>query len=253
MTGWKVPLPPDTTPMLGRYCRLEPLDVAMHMAPMHDALLDDKEGSMWTYTGIYELRGEMTSPPSLAQVQRWLTAAVEHSKCFVIIAPSISDQPLGTVAFESIQPEMGSVAIGFVAHAPALRGTAAATEAHWLMLRRAFETGYRRVEWSCDALNTASRQAAVRLGYKFEGVLRYTRQKPASVELPLSGNAYFSILDFEWPALSAALEQWLRPANFDSAGRQHLRLSDLTAAARQKHQQQQQQQQQQQPQQQPKL
>ena len=228
MSGWRAPLPPDAaSPMHGRHCRLEPLDVAVHTAPMHDALQADSDGSMWTYTGIYELRGEMTQPASMAQVHRWLTAAAEHSTCFVIIAPSISQRPVGTVAFESIQPRMG-----------ALQGTTAATEAHWLMLRRAFESGYRRVEWSCDELNSASRRAAARLGYQFEGVLRYTRQKPASIELPLSGTAYFSILEFEWPAVSTALQQWLSCTNFDGAGRQRNRLSDLMLAAAARQQQQ---------------
>ena len=232
MSGWRAPAAPAATSMRGLHCTLEPLDVAAHAAPLYEALQADTDGSIWTYTGIMELRGELRAPPTLAQVRRWLTVASEDSTCFVIITPTLSQQPLGTVAFESIDPRMGQLAVGFVAHAPALRGSAAATEAHWLMLRRAFEGGYRRVEWSCDQLNHSSRRAAARLGYAFEGVLRYTRQKPASVELPLSGNAYFSILDYEWPDVSAALEAWLVSSNFDKDGQQLTRLSTLTAAVR---------------------
>jgi hypothetical protein len=42
--------------------------------------------------------------------------------------------------------------------------------------------------------------------------------------------AWYSIIDEEWPALKAAYLRWLDPTNFDEEGRQHVRLSDLTAA-----------------------
>jgi RimJ/RimL family protein N-acetyltransferase len=38
----------------------------------------------------------------------------------------------------------------------------------YLMMRRAFELGYRRYEWKCDALNAPSRRAAQRLGFSYE-------------------------------------------------------------------------------------
>jgi hypothetical protein len=42
--------------------------------------------------------------------------------------------------------------------------------------------------------------------------------------------AWFSITDSEWPALKAAFEHWLDPANFNGEGRQRERLSALTKA-----------------------
>ena len=42
----------------------------------------------------------------------------------------------------------------------------AATEAMYLMMKQAFELGYRRYEWKCDALNAGSRAAAERLGLR---------------------------------------------------------------------------------------
>ena len=42
--------------------------------------------------------------------------------------------------------------------------------------------------------------------------------------------AWYSIIDSEWPALSAAFGAWLAPDNFDSSGVQRTSLSDLTAA-----------------------
>jgi hypothetical protein len=91
------------------------------------------------------------------------------------------------------------------------------------MMRRAFdELGYRRYEWKCDALNAASRRAAERLGFGFEGVFRQAtickgRNRDTS---------WYAIIDTQWPALKKAFERWLVPSNFDSQGRQRLRLSE---------------------------
>lgn len=79
---------------------------------------------------------------------------------------------MGTIQHQGFRPEDGTAAIGFVVHSPALQGTTAATEAHWLALSRLFDTGYRSVHWGSDAHNEASRRFAIRLGFKPEGVLR---------------------------------------------------------------------------------
>jgi hypothetical protein len=95
----------------------------------------------------------------------------------------------------------------------------------FLMMRRAFELGYRRYEWKCDALNAPSRAAAQRLGLSYEGVFRQaTVYKGRSRD-----TAWYAAIDSEWPALRAAFERWLEPANFDAQGRQRARLSELTA------------------------
>jgi RimJ/RimL family protein N-acetyltransferase len=105
-----------------------------------------------------------------------------------------------------------------VVHSPALQGTTAGTEAHWLALRELFARGYRRVGWACDSNNLASRKFAVRLGFVAEGVLRQDRayvrraSHPDSAE-PISGQAHHSILDFEWPAVDRAVRAWLAEDN----------------------------------------
>eukprot|EP01052_Picozoa_sp_SAG31_P022644 SAG31_NODE_1810_length_7224_cov_1.969965_1_plen_392_part_00 len=235
MAGWSPPAPlspASAVVMKGRHCRLEPLDVVAHCAPMHKALSADTTGALWTYTGIFELRGELTRAPSMDEVRRWLEVAVESSVCYAIVAAtsagSGTSAAIGTIAFEDVIPEKGQASTGFVMHTRALQGTIAATEAHFLALDHAFGVGYRRIEWSCDALNEGSRRAAARLGYHFEGVLRFNRQKDDGINKPLSGTAYFSILDYEWPAVRAAIATWLAPDNFDERGMQRRRLSDLT-------------------------
>jgi hypothetical protein len=94
-----------------------------------------------------------------------------------------------------------------------------------LMMQRAFELGYRRYEWKCDALNAPSRAAAQRLGLSFEGVFRQ-----ASVYKGRNRDtAWYAAINEDWPALQAAFLRWLDPTNFDANGRQRARLSDLTA------------------------
>jgi RimJ/RimL family protein N-acetyltransferase len=107
---------------------------------------------------------------------------------------------------------------------PHLQRSPAATEAMFLMMRWASESGYRRYEWKCDALNAASRAAAQRLGLSFEGVFRqaavYTGRN--------RDTAWYAAIDAEWPALREAFLAWLDPSNFDGDGQQHTRLSDRT-------------------------
>jgi hypothetical protein len=104
----------------------------------------------------------------------------------------------------------------------------AATEAMFLMMQQAFTLGYRRYEWKCDSLNAPSRAAAERLGFTFEGVFRNA--------LVYKGRnrdtAWYSIVESEWLWLREVFQQWLADTNFDGAGRQRTRLSDLVNSAR---------------------
>jgi hypothetical protein len=94
----------------------------------------------------------------------------------------------------------------------------------YLMMKWVFEAGYRRYEWKCDALNAPSRRAALRLGLSYEGVFRQaTTYKGRNRD-----TAWYAAIDAEWPALKAAFETWLDPANFDAQGRQRQSLSALT-------------------------
>ena len=99
----------------------------------------------------------------------------------------------------------------------------------FLMMRRAFaELGYRRYEWKCDALNAASRAAALRLGFRYEGLFRQaTVYKGRNRD-----TAWFSIIDSEWPALQRAYAAWLAPGNFDDAGRQRIGLASIITQSR---------------------
>ncbi len=96
------------------------------------------------------------------------------------------------------------------------------------MMRRAFdELGYRRYEWKCDSLNAPSCAAAERLGFVYEGMFR----QAVVVKGRNRDNAWFAIVDGDWPAVRSAFEKWLDPSNFDGAGEQRRRLGNFMGAA----------------------
>ena len=97
-----------------------------------------------------------------------------------------------------------------------------------MMMSWAFEAGYRRFEWKCDARNIPSRRAAQRLGLSYEGVFRQDN----IVKGKNRDTAWFAAIDAEYPALKEAFIAWLLPQNFDATGRQIERLSDLTGLVR---------------------
>ena len=214
---------PPRTPMDGRWCRVEPLDPARHGAELFAAYAEDREGRNWTYMGYGPFA-------SLAEFEEWMTAScLGDDPLFHAVVEGASGRALGLASYLRAQPETGTIEVGHINYAPPLQRTAAATEAMFLMMARVFEElGYRRYEWKCDALNEASRRAAKRLGFVFEGVFR----QATLVKGRNRDTAWYAILDRDWPALKAAYQTWLDPANFDAAGRQKTRLSELVAGTR---------------------
>ncbi|MGC1910050.1 MAG: GNAT family protein, partial [Candidatus Dormiibacterota bacterium] len=130
----------------------------------------------------------------------------------------------GWASLMRIEPQHRCVEVGYILYTPALQRTRGATEAMYLLARYVFEElGYRRYEWKCDSLNAPSWRAALRLGFTYEGVFR----QHMIIKGRNRDTAWFSILDSEWAARKARLEEWLEPSNFDTQGQQKLALSDL--------------------------
>ena len=123
---------------------------------------------------------------------------------------------VGVAAYLRIAPETGSIEVGHINFSPLLQRSPAATEAMYLMMRQAFELGYRRYEWKCDSLNAPSRAAAQRLGLSYEGIFR----QAVVYKDRNRDSAWYAAIDKEWPALKAAFDQWLAAENFDDAGQQ---------------------------------
>ena len=157
---------PGRTPIDGRFCRIEPLDPARHAAPLFEANAADAEGGMWTYMAY----GPFASAGRLRRLGRGRRRA--EDPLFHAIVDRAPGQAVGVAAYLRIEPAVGVIEVGHIAYSPLLQRTAAATEAMYLLMRRAFdELGYRRYEWKCDALNAPSRAAADAAGLPLRGHL----------------------------------------------------------------------------------
>lgn len=222
LPGWSARSFPPSTPLVGRGCRLEPLAIE-HARELHEADRSTADDAAWTYIAEEPIR-------DLADYESWVVKSIARSDLrFFAIVDAERGAATGRAAFMRIDPVNGTIEIGHIKFSPALQRTVAATEAMFLMMRRAFdELGYRRLEWKCDSLNAPSRAAAERLGFRFEGIFR----QAVVVKGRNRDTAWYSIIDKEWPPLREAFEAWLAPRNFTADGRQVRRLGELIAAYR---------------------
>jgi RimJ/RimL family protein N-acetyltransferase len=221
VAGWVAPSVPPRSPIAGRYCRVEPIDERF-AGDLYAAASQDADGRTWTYLPYGPFSTE-------SSYRDWLMAACfGDDPLFLVIVDAADGKAVGLASYLNIKPVQGSIEVGHVYFSPVLQRTRLATEAMYLMMRRAFELGYRRYEWKCDALNAASRAAAERLGLSYEGIFRQaTVYKGRNRD-----TAWYAAVDGDWPALAAAFEAWLDPENFDAAGRQRVSLRTLTGPIR---------------------
>ncbi len=212
---------PQRTTLMGQLCRLEPLDAERHAAALHAAYADAADGRDWTYMAS-EPFGDAAAYRRHAQAM----AASDDPLHFAVV-DTASGRAVGTLALMRIDAANGVVEVGHVMFSPHLQRTPVSTEAQYLLMRHVFDDlGYRRYEWKCDSLNAPSRRAALRLGFTFEGVFRQAIVTKGRNR----DTAWFSVIDGDWPALRAAFEAWLAPANFDAGGHQRQGLAALRAA-----------------------
>jgi RimJ/RimL family protein N-acetyltransferase len=218
-----VPVTNDQTPivprgaLIGTYARLEPLDVDKHASDLFTAYVGADH--LWTY---------MPHGPFLAQSEfgAWVESKQgEKDPYFYAIVDQSSGKALGVASYLRIDPGARSIEVGWITYSPLLQRSRIATEAMFLMMRNAFDLGYRRYEWKCNALNTTSMRSAQRLGMTYEGTFR----QATVVKGRNRDTAWFAILDAEWPSMQRAFERWLDPANFDATGNQLVSLDFLRA------------------------
>lgn len=221
--GWSPRQKPPRTPMAGRYCRVEPLDVGRHGAQLHAANAESPDTRNWTYLGADGFA-------DAGAYQGWLGGvAAGDDPLFHAIVDLTTSHAVGVAAYLRIDPDNGVIEVGHINYSHRLQQTRAATEAMFLMMQRVFDQlAYRRYEWKCDCLNEPSRRAAARLGFRFEGIFRQAIVYKGRNR----DTAWFSIIDSEWPALRTAYERWLADDNFDQHGRQRRSLADVMTGAR---------------------
>ena len=141
--------------------------------------------------------------------------ASSHDPMAWAVRPVATGAASGWLTLMDILPRHAAIELGNIWFAPVMQRTRAATEAMFLLMRVAMDDlGYRRLLWKCNALNAPSRQAADRLGFTFEGVLR----AHYVIKGRRRDSAYYSILGDEWPRIRDALLAWLSSDNFDPAG-----------------------------------
>lgn len=207
-------LPRET--LIGQYCRLVPLDADSHAADLFDAYAQAPDDRDWTWLAS-------SRPTSVEAAACWVQGKVTDASLVpYAVIEQRSGRAVGLVCFMAIEREHGSVEIGHVTWSPRMKNTVLGTESIWLLLRQAFALGYRRVEWKCDSLNTASRRAAERLGFIFEGrfrqkIVRKGRNRDSD---------WLSMIDSEWPQCDAVLQRWLAADNFDENGRQRQSMAE---------------------------
>ena len=214
------PVLPDAGRVLsGSLCRLEALSAEAHAVDLFESFSLDLSDSLWTYLpqGPFQSVDEFSTWVQRVQGQQ--------DPVFYAIIDARTNKAVGISSHLRVDPKASSIEIGWLTFSPLMQRKPIATEAMYLMMKNAFDLGYRRLEWKCNVLNAPSISAAARLGLSFEGVFR----QATIVKGHSRDTAWFSILDSEWPQVRSAIETWLASDNFDEEGNQKLRLSDLTS------------------------
>lgn len=194
----------------GREITLEPLDPATHGAALYEASHgSDKALEIWTYLPWGPWPSEKEFLAHLAG------NAASFDYIWYAFRNRNDGQIKGMACYLDVQPTQGVIEIGGIWFAPDMQRTRAATEALFLMLDYAMtDLSYRRMQWRCNALNQKSRDAAARLGFKYEGIFyNHMMFKGKNRD-----TAWYSILDTDWPKVREIIEAWLSDDNFDDDG-----------------------------------
>jgi RimJ/RimL family protein N-acetyltransferase len=219
------PVPvPQRRELRGSHVLVRPVEAELDAAPLFAVShAPDGDAAIWTYLpdGPYE------DPDQLRQMLR--SAQASDDPLYFALVGLPDERPLGLAAYLRITPAFGVVELGHIWFGTPLQRTTAATEAIYLLARHIFDDlGYRRLEWKCNALNAASRRAAKRFGFVFEGVFH----KHQVVKGRNRDTAWYAITDEQWPAIRRGYEMWLASENMDDAGRQVRSLGQLIEHAR---------------------
>jgi len=218
LDGFVPPPAPHNIRLEGAFVRLEPLSVTDHAGQLFDAFHSDASGENWVYLpyGPFE---------TLQAFKSWLeTVEGRDDPVFFALVRKTDNLAVGVASFLRIVPEHGSIEVGHIHFSPLMQNTMLGTEAMYLMMRWAFEAGYRRYEWKCNALNRKSRQAAQRLGLSYEGLFRQSHIYKARNR----DTAWFAAIDSEWPDLKACFERYLAPENIADDNSPRTSLTSLT-------------------------
>ena len=216
VSGFKVPPHPKGISIDGKLVSIKPLIANEFAEELFMANALDKEGINWEYLpyGPFE---------NLSDYIDWIQSFEEHNDpvFFAIISKKLK-KAIGIASYLRINPNDGLIEVGHINYSPLLQRTTEGTEAMFLMMQWAFDNGYRRYEWKCNALNMRSRKAAQRLGFSYEGIFRQmTISKGRNRD-----TAWFAIIDKDWQVIQKCFHQFLSDINLDEKSKYSL--SSLT-------------------------
>ena len=197
---------PSKKKLIGKYCFLEPVNAKNHAKDLYKNFSLDKKGIDWTYmpTGPYK---------TFSSFKKYLTTdKLSGNPFFYSIYSKRLKTYCGLASYLRIKPEIGTIEVGWITYAKNLQRTVEATEAMYLMMKNVFENlGYRRYEWKCDSLNKKSNKAALRLGFKFEGIFRQaTIYKKRNRD-----TSWYAIIDKDWKKIKKGYLKYLSSKNLD--------------------------------------
>ena len=191
---------PTLVVLEGDAVRIEPLQ----RRHANDLLAAAADPAIWRYLPAPQ-------PRSVEQVVAWIDEARELASTGDQLPFAIVDAPagraVGSTRYLEIHPAWRTLEIGWTWLAASAQRTRVNTECKYLLLRHAFEKlGALRVQFKTDSRNLQSQRALERLGAVREGVLRKQR---INYDGYVRDSVYYSILDEEWPAVKARLEERL--------------------------------------------
>lgn len=210
ITDWEKKQYPARMILKGSHCTVEPLKLT-HADELCDAINLDTDDSYWTWLTREPIKNKK-------DFNQWVDEVIRtNDPIFYVVIENKTKKPIGYFALMRIDPGNGVVEVGHVHFSKLLRGTIMSTEAHWLLMNYVFtDLKYRRYEWKCNSLNVPSRNAALRLGFKYEGRFR----QAMVVKGHNRDTDWLSIIDSEWPIVNLSIRQWLSLSNFDDMGNQ---------------------------------
>ena len=206
---------PSKKRLIGKYCFLEPINIRKHSKDLYKNYSLDKKNIIWTYLpyGPFKSHGSF---------KKWLKSfCLNKDPFFYAIYSKKHNQYCGMASYLRITPEHGSIEVGHINYSPILQNTTEGTETMYLMMKNAFEVlGNRRYEWKCNNLNSASKYAAERLGFKFEGIFR----QMFIFKGRNRDTVWYSIIDKEWSNYKKKYLFYLKKSNFTKTNRQRKKL-----------------------------
>jgi len=196
-----LPVRVEPVTLEGAHVRLEPLSLERHWDELSIVGLDPE---LWRWMVVRVETAE--------DLRRYCETALEEQAAgralpFATVERA-GGRVVGSTRFGAIALPHRRVEVGWTWIARPWQRTVFNTEAKYLMLGHAFEVwGCRRVELKTDARNTRSRGAMLRIGCREEGTFRkhMITERGATRD-----TVYYSVVDDEWPAVKARLEELLR-------------------------------------------